>query len=245
VSFSTGEQALAALAALGHKLDERGTEPVSLLICGGAAMNISGLLTRLTADVDVLGDMHANGELGEMPDWIYATATEVAEELGLEGHWLNDAAASVTSMGLPSGILLRATRHDFGKTLQVAIISRLDLIALKCFAALNPGVGEKHLGDLVDFESTLRRNVVCLRLAPQPSDLAGIPCRRASALRCVGSFRSRDLSGTIPSTPRSPAVCTSAAPTEKSGQLRALPPGPHPWKRGLLQCGGLSPGPGT
>ena len=53
-------------------------------------------------------------------------------------------------MGLPSGNLLRATRHDLGKRLQVAIISRLDLIALKCFAALNPGVGEKHLGDLVD-----------------------------------------------------------------------------------------------
>jgi hypothetical protein len=39
-------------------------------MCGGAALNISGLLTRLTADVDVLGAMHANGELGEMPDWI-------------------------------------------------------------------------------------------------------------------------------------------------------------------------------
>ena len=141
---------MAALAALGQKLDERGTEPVSLLMCGGAALNISGLLTRLTADVDVLGAMHANGELGEMPDWIYPLSAEVAEALGLEKHWLNDAAASVTSMGLPSGILLRATRQNFGKTLQVAIVSRLDLIALKCFAALNPGVGEKHLGDLVD-----------------------------------------------------------------------------------------------
>jgi hypothetical protein len=39
-------------------------------MCGGAALNISGLLTRLTADVDVLGAMHATGELGEMPDWI-------------------------------------------------------------------------------------------------------------------------------------------------------------------------------
>lgn len=141
---------MAALAALGRKLDECGTEPVSLLMCGGAALNISGLLTRLTADVDVLGAMHANGELGEMPDWIYPPAAEVAEELGLERRWLNDAAASVASMGLPSGILQRVTRHNFGKKLQAAIISRLDLIALKCFAALNPGVGEKHLGDLVD-----------------------------------------------------------------------------------------------
>lgn len=150
MSLSTGEQALAALAALGRKLDERGTEPVSLLMCCGAALNISGLLTRLTADVDVLGAMHANGELGEMPDWIHPPAAEVAEELGLERRWLNDAAASVASMGLPAGILQRVTRHDFGKKLQVAIISRLDLIALKCFAALNPGFGEKHLGDLVD-----------------------------------------------------------------------------------------------
>lgn len=89
---------MAALGALGHKLDERGTVPVSLLMCGGAALNISGLLTRLTADVDVLGDMHANGELGEMPDWIYPLAAEVAEELGLERHWLNDDAASVHAM---------------------------------------------------------------------------------------------------------------------------------------------------
>lgn len=80
MSFSTGEQALAALAALGRKLDERGTAPVSLLMCGGAALNISGLLTRLTADVNVLGTMHANGELSEMPDWIYPLAAEVAEE---------------------------------------------------------------------------------------------------------------------------------------------------------------------
>jgi hypothetical protein len=70
----------ARLAALGHKLDECGTEPLCLLMCGGAALNISGLLTRLTADVDVLGAMHANGELGEMPDWIYPLAAGVAEE---------------------------------------------------------------------------------------------------------------------------------------------------------------------
>jgi len=161
---------LAALAALGRKLDECGTEPVSLLMCGGAALNISGLLTRLTADVDVLGAMHANGELGEMPDWIYPLAAEVAEELGLERHWLNDAAASVASMGLPSGILLRATRHDLGKRLQVAIISRLDLIALKCFAALNPGVGEKHLGDLVDLHPLSEEmSFACVWLLNRPT----------------------------------------------------------------------------
>lgn len=84
MNFSTGEDALKALTALGRKIDERGTEPVSLLICGGSALNISGLVARATADVDVLGGADARGELQEMPDWIFPIAYEVAEELGLE-----------------------------------------------------------------------------------------------------------------------------------------------------------------
>lgn len=154
MSFATGEQAVAALAALGRKLDEEGTDPVSLLICGAAALNISGLLARITADVDVLGDLNEKGGLGEMPEWIFPIVEEVAEDLGLERRWLNDAATSVTALGLPSGILSRAARQRFGQKLEVAIASRLDLIALKCFAALNPDVGEKHLGDLVDLNPT-------------------------------------------------------------------------------------------
>lgn len=154
MSFSTGEDALEALAALGRKLENCGKEPVALLICGGSALNISGLLTRATADVDVLGGTDARGELHKIPDWIVACAEEVAGELGLEASWLNDAAASVSAVGLPPGILFRATRRSFGRLLEVAIASRIDLIALKCFAALDPRVGRKHLGDLVDLNPT-------------------------------------------------------------------------------------------
>ncbi len=154
MSFSTGEDALEALAAFGRKLENRGTEPVSLLICGGSALNISGLLTRATADVDVLGGTDADGELREMPDWIFACAEEVAGELGLETSWLNDAAASVAAVGLPPGILSRATRRSCGPLLEVAIAARMDLIALKCLAALDPMIGRKHLGDLVDLNPT-------------------------------------------------------------------------------------------
>lgn len=154
MSFSTGEDALEALAALGRKLEKRGTGPVSLLICGGSALNISGLLARATADVDVLGGTGEHGELREMPDWIFACAEEVAGELGLEAGWLNDAAASVSAVGLPAGILSRATRRSCGRLMEIAIASRMDLIALKCFAALDPKVGRKHLGDLVDLNPT-------------------------------------------------------------------------------------------
>jgi hypothetical protein len=154
VNFSSGKDALEALAALGAKLETHGERPVSLLICGGAALNISGLLTRATADIDVLGKAGSAGELREMPDWLFAVADEVAAELSLESGWLNDAALSVTQMGLPQGILSRSEKRSFGSCLEIAIASRSDLIALKCFAALNEKAGKKHLGDLVDLNPT-------------------------------------------------------------------------------------------
>jgi len=150
VSFSTGNDALEALAALGRKLETRGTESISLLICGGSALNISGLLSRATEDVDVLAGTNANKPWREMPNWLFECAEEVAKDLHLEARWLNDAAASVAAMGLPAGILSRATKRSCGKLLEIATASRMDLIALKCFAALDPKVGAKHLGDLVD-----------------------------------------------------------------------------------------------
>lgn len=154
MNFTTGEDALEALTVLGRKLETRGTQPISLLICGGAALNISGLLTRATADVDVLGRADSAGELSEMPDWLFACAEEVAAELSLESGWLNDAIISVSQMGLPEGILSRAKNRRFGRLLEIAVASRLDLIALKCFAALDAKVGRKHLGDLVDLNPT-------------------------------------------------------------------------------------------
>lgn len=150
MSFSTGNDALEALAALGRKLETRGTESISLLICGGSALNISGLLSRATEDVDVLAGTNANKPWREMPNWLFECAEEVAKDLHLEARWLNDAAASVAGMGLPAGILSRATKRSCGKLLEISTASRMDLIALKCFAALDPKVGAKHLGDLVD-----------------------------------------------------------------------------------------------
>jgi hypothetical protein len=154
MNFATGDDALEALAALGAKMETHGAKPVSLLICGGAALNISGLLTRATADVDVLGRAGLTDELSEMPDWLFVFTEEVAAELGLESGWLNDAALSLSQMGLPQGILSRAARRTFANSLEIAIASRLDLIALKCFAALDAKVSKKHLGDLVDLNPT-------------------------------------------------------------------------------------------
>lgn len=154
MSFSCGEESLQALAALGRKLEERGHQRISLLICGGAALNISGLLTRATADVDVLGRADEGPDLQDIPGWLAPCVDEVAHELELEPEWLNNAASAVSGIGLPAGFLQRATRRSFGTRLEIAVASRLDLIALKCLAALDPKLGTKHLGDLVDMNPT-------------------------------------------------------------------------------------------
>jgi len=147
------------LRSLGEKLSLGGHPSVSVLICGGSALNLSGLVSRTTGDVDALGLETCGPELNPIPDWLRKCSAEVAEELGLEEGWFNDAASSLQAIGLPEGIVRRSTRESFGPGLEVAIASRLDLIALKCFAALDPKSGRKHLGDLVD-------------LAPEEGELA-------------------------------------------------------------------------
>jgi len=139
-----------SLKKLGVLLDKRKLPEVTVLICGGAALNLSGLLTRTTADVDALGIAAGDTALAPLPVWLCECADEIAREKGLEQEWFNDAASVLQTVGLPDGILRRSSRMRFGRCLEVAIASRLDLIALKCFAALDPKSGERHLGDLVD-----------------------------------------------------------------------------------------------
>ncbi|MBE2180045.1 MAG: hypothetical protein IAE97_06200 [Chthoniobacterales bacterium] len=44
-----------SLEKLGALLDKRKLPEVTVLVCGGSALNLSGLLIRTTADVDALG----------------------------------------------------------------------------------------------------------------------------------------------------------------------------------------------
>jgi hypothetical protein len=50
----TGRDAIRkSLLVLGEKISVSGHAPVCLLICGGSALNLSGLITRTTEDVNV------------------------------------------------------------------------------------------------------------------------------------------------------------------------------------------------
>jgi hypothetical protein len=52
--MESGEQIEQALHALGELLAASETQPVGLLVCGGASVIVSNLVARGTRDVDVL-----------------------------------------------------------------------------------------------------------------------------------------------------------------------------------------------
>jgi len=148
--FTSAEAIRRSLLALGEKVSRSGHAPICVLICGGSALNLSGLITRTTEDVDALGVASGPLEIEPLPEWLIQCAEEVAAELGLEEEWFNDAASVLKNLGSPEGIMKRAWRETFGEAFEVAVASRLDLIAMKCLAALDPKSGRKHLEDLVD-----------------------------------------------------------------------------------------------
>jgi hypothetical protein len=80
-SFSRAE-ILKALQDLGDELSSQGVHG-QIFIVGGAAMALAYSTRRVTKDIDAVF---------EPKNAIYEAASKVAEQLGLPGDWLNDAA---------------------------------------------------------------------------------------------------------------------------------------------------------
>lgn len=76
------DEILAALRALGERLDRRGVQG-DLYLVGGAAMALAYDARRTTRDVDAVF---------EPKMLVYEAAAEVARERGLAPDWLNDSA---------------------------------------------------------------------------------------------------------------------------------------------------------
>lgn len=149
------------LAADGHAF--------AIVILGGAALNLLGLVERATADVDILafaalarpGDERP-GELREppepMPEALSDAARLVARDMGLDEHWLNTGPALQWRAGLPPGLGRRVRWRRFA-ALWVGAVDRYDLIFFKLFAAADAvGPRSVHYRDL-------------LALAPTPEEL--------------------------------------------------------------------------
>ena len=74
-----------------------------------------------------------------------------ATTLGLDEEWFNASATELLRFGLPKGVVSRSARHrkQYGPCLTVQFLDRLDQVALKLFASMDPIKFRRHLEDLV------------------------------------------------------------------------------------------------
>lgn len=137
------------LATLGAVLEDRGLS-YELVVVGGGALNLCGLIRRPTKDIDVVarieGGAYTTAE--PLPPPLVACAKDVAAALDLAPDWLNSGPADLFHMGLPAGFADRALREGFG-ALTVWYASRQDQVAFKLYAAADHWpVRTKHRQDL-------------------------------------------------------------------------------------------------
>ena len=139
------------LKALSDQLGLQGKNDVALVVCGGAALSIIGLSQRTTRDIDIIAlivDSPGSGHhliKAEFDDEFKRAAATVAGDFELPEDWINCGPADQLDMGLPVGLQERLIPRRYGENLVVYYCSKLDLIHLKLFAAVD--VRGRHLED--------------------------------------------------------------------------------------------------
>ena len=144
----------AALRALGELL-AAADEPAAVVVVGGATLNLLGVVRRATNDVDVIARV-SRDEDGALrleraepfPPGLALGIRTVARDFGLSEDWMNAAVEAQWTTGLPPGLLEDTTWRNYGGGLDVGLVGRQTLIALKLFAAADGGRLSVHLQDL-------------------------------------------------------------------------------------------------
>ena len=154
--FEKVEAIHGALQRLGKRLLYDYAEPISLVVCGGSALNVLNIASRTTRDVDVLATVEETPEGvvlrhdRPLPKGFRDVVAEVGRDLGLDDDWLNMGPKDVLEVyGAPRGMTERWERREYGPSLTVYFVSRLDQVHLKLLAAADPKAEPRHLEDLV------------------------------------------------------------------------------------------------
>jgi len=145
-----------AFQSLALRLQENLARPVEIVVCGGAALILTGLVPRTTKDVDVvaLSTSEVLRSPDPLPDDLLRAVAEAAEDMGVSERWLNNGPSSgdggLFQMGLPDGLAERMCNRKYGPILTVHLIDRLDQIYFKLYAAADRG--GYHIEDLLALE---------------------------------------------------------------------------------------------
>ena len=147
-----------ALETVSLRLRENGAGPFEIVVCGGSALIITGVVARTTHDVDIVALASENGlsSPDPLPGDLEQAAVETAEDLGLSTNWLNNGPSQgeggLFQMGLPEGMANRWQTQHYGSHLTVHFIARIDQIYFKLFAAADRG--GYHITDLLALQPT-------------------------------------------------------------------------------------------
>jgi hypothetical protein len=154
--FGNAEEIEGALQRLGKRLLYEYADPLSLVVCGGSALNVLNIASRTTRDVDVLAIVEEteNGTQlrydRSLPKEFCGFVADVGRDLGLQDDWLNMGPRNVLQVyGAPNGMTDRWERREYGPSLTVYFTSRLDQVHFKLLAASDPKAEPRHLEDLV------------------------------------------------------------------------------------------------
>jgi len=146
-----------ALALVGERLAHAGA-PVTIVIVGGAAMNLLGFVDRPTIDVDVLAGVGPGGALAPpdpLPEELVAAVRAVARDRGLLERWINTAVADQWRFGLPPGLEERIHWRRF-TGLTVGLVDRRDLVFFKLYASADQvGPESVHVRDLLALQPSV------------------------------------------------------------------------------------------
>ena len=158
MNSSPGLEALELLAEL---MQIRRIAPAWLVVCGGSALQISGIISRSTRDVDVLARRELEGEVSPaypLPAALKEAASDVARQLGLSDDWLNASTSLFFPdlATLPPSFWTDLHNHEFGDSLKVSFVGRTGQILLKLYAVC----GREEMRDWEDL----------LALAPTESE---------------------------------------------------------------------------
>lgn len=176
----------ALLTALGERLALAQTR-VELVVIGGSALTILGLVERPTRDVDVVALLDG-GELRSakpLPAEVVEARNAVAADFEVSEGWLNAGPADLLQWGLPDGFVSRLTRQDFGPYLTVHLASRVDQIHFKLYALVDQGAG-RHEEDLRALAPTLDELRAAARWTITQDPSEGFRQELLGALRYLG-----------------------------------------------------------
>ncbi|HLM67798.1 MAG TPA: hypothetical protein VK358_09735 [Longimicrobium sp.] len=126
-----------------------------MVVVGGATLNLLGIVSRTTRDVDVIAQAYRDGagslrlaQAEPFPEALERATGTVARDLGLDADWMNAAVGKQWSQGLPPDIEHDLQWRRYG-ALHVGLVGRRTLVALKRFAAVEQGPRSVHMQDLV------------------------------------------------------------------------------------------------